>query len=211
MEDEDNEEEENSIFKVVLLGESGVGKTSIISRYTTDNYSDNVMSTTGATFATKKIVIEPYHKIKFKIWDTAGQEKFRSLTKIFYKNASVAILVYDITRLETFEKIKNFWIKEIEENAPSDIILALAANKSDCYENEEISLEEGKDLAKQMNAIFMSTSAKLKHGIEELFQIIGQKLINPEKNINEDGFKKKEEEFRKNVKLKKKKKKKECC
>ena len=106
MEDEDNEEEENSIFKVVLLGESGVGKTSIISRYTTDNYSDNVMSTTGATFATKKIVIEPYHKIKFKIWDTAGQEKFRSLTKIFYKNASVAILVYDITRLETFEFFK---------------------------------------------------------------------------------------------------------
>ena len=106
---------------------------------------------------------------------------------------------------------KKFWIKEIEENAPSDIILALAANKSDCYENEEISLEEGQDLAKQINSIFMSTSAKLKHGIEELFQIIGQKLINPEKNINEDGFKKKEEEFRKNVKLKKKKKKKECC
>ena len=196
--------------KVTLIGDSGVGKSSIIGRYISGIFRGDTLTTSGANYS-QKIYQKNNQKVRLNIWDTAGQEKFRSLTKIFYKNASVAILVYDITRLETFEKIKNFWIKEIEENAPSDIILALAANKSDCYENEEISLEEGQDLAKQMNAIFMSTSAKLKHGIEELFQIIGQKLINPEKNINENSFKKKEEEFRKNVKLKKKKKKKECC
>ena len=94
--------------KVVLLGETGVGKTSIISRYVTNKFSDVLMSTTGASYATKKIEIDSEHKIKLQIWDTAGQEKFRSLAKIFYQNSSVAVLVYDITRRDTFEKIKEY-------------------------------------------------------------------------------------------------------
>ena len=164
-----SEEEENDdyiVCKIVLLGETGVGKTSIISRYVHNNFSDVLMSTTGASFATKKLEIDPQHKIKFQIWDTAGQERFRSLAKIFYQNAAVAVLVYDITRRESFDKIKNFWIKEIKENAPSDIILALAGNKSDNYENEVVNLAEGKQLAKEIDAIFQSTSAMLSHGIE---------------------------------------------
>ena len=212
-----SDEEENDDFtvcKVVLLGEAGVGKTSIISRYVHNNFSEVLMSTTGASFATKKLEIDPEHKIKFQIWDTAGQERFRSLAKIFYQNASAAVLVYDITRRESFDKIKNFWIKEIKENAPSDIILALAGNKSDNYENEVVNLAEGKKLAKGIDAIFQSTSAMLSHGIDELFLSIGKKFIYPARSFSETNITKKEEEFRKGVKLKnqkKKKVKKKCC
>ena len=206
-----SDEEENDDFtvcKVVLLGETGVGKTSIISRYVHNNFSEVLMSTTGASFATKKLEIDSEHKIKFQIWDTAGQERFRSLAKIFYQNASVAVLVYDITRRDTFDKIKNFWIKEIKENAPSDIILALAGNKSDNYENEVVNLSEGKKLAKEIDAIFQSTSAMLSHGIDELFLSIGKKFMYPAGSFSESNLTKKEEEFRKGVKLKNQKKKK---
>ena len=212
-----SDEEENDDFtvcKVVLLGETGVGKTSIISRYVHNNFSEVLMSTTGASFATKKLEIDSEHKIKFQIWDTTGQERFRSLAKIFYQNASVAVLVYDITRRDTFDKIKNFWIKEIKENAPSDIILALAGNKSDNYENEVVNLSEGKKLAKEIDAIFQSTSAMLSHGIDELFLSIGKKFMYPAGSFSESNLTKKEEEFRKGVKLKnqkKKKVKKKCC
>ena len=212
---EDDAEIDYTTCKVVLLGEAGVGKTSIISRYVNNTFSDVLMSTTGASFAIKKLEIDPEHKIKFQIWDTAGQERFRSLAKIFYQNAAVAVLVYDITRRDSFQKLKDFWVKELKENAPSDIILALAANKSDNYEFEVVSLKEGKELAQEINAIFKSTSAMLSHGIEDLFKLIGEKFINPSLYINEPTITKKEEEFRKNIKIKNAKKqkveKKKCC
>ena len=212
---EDDAEIDYTTCKVVLLGEAGVGKTSIISRYVNNTFSDVLMSTTGASFAVKKLEIDPEHKIKFQIWDTAGQERFRSLAKIFYQNAAVAVLVYDITRRDSFQKLKDFWVKELKENAPSDIILALAANKSDNYEFEVVSLKEGKELAQEINAIFKSTSAMLSHGIEDLFKLIGEKFINPSLYINEPTITKKEEEFRKNIKIKNAKKqkaeKKKCC
>ena len=111
--------------------------------------------------------------------------------------------------------IKNFWIKELKENAPSDIILAIAGNKSDDYENEVVSLKEGKELAQEINAIFKSTSAMLSHGIDELFKCIGEKYINPSLNTNEETMNSKEENFRKNIKIKnsqkEKKEKKNCC
>jgi len=212
---EDDAEIDYTTCKVVLLGEAGVGKTSIISRYVNNTFSDVLMSTTGASFAVKKLEIDPEHKIKFQIWDTAGQERFRSLAKIFYQNAAVAVLVYDITRRDSFQKLKDFWVKELKENAPSDIILAVAANKSDNYEFEVVSLKEGKDLAQEINAIFKSTSAMLSHGIEDLFKLIGEKFINPSLYINEPTITKKEQEFRNNIKIKNAKKqkaeKKKCC
>ena len=106
--------------KVVLLGESGVGKTSIISRYISNTFG-NRKPTTGANFVTKTILLEDENKsIKFELWDTAGQERYRSLAKVFYKNAAVCVLVYDITRKSSFEELKLFWIKELKENVPSD-------------------------------------------------------------------------------------------
>ena len=107
--------------KVVLLGESGVGKTSIISRYISNTYRNQQLPTTGANFVTKTIILEDENKsIKFELWDTAGQERYRSLAKVFYKNAAVCVLVYDITRKSSFEELKLFWIKELKENASID-------------------------------------------------------------------------------------------
>ena len=108
--------------KVVLIGESGVGKTSIIARYIQNQFSTVLMSTTGASFATKTVYLEDKKQsIKFEIWDTAGQERYRALAKVFYKNASICILVYDITRKNSFEELKKYWFAEIKQNAPSNI------------------------------------------------------------------------------------------
>ena len=116
------EEEGALTCKVVLIGESGVGKTSIISRYTSNTFKSQLMSTPGANFVTKNVIMEDddNQTIKFEIWDTAGQERYRALAKVFYKNASVCVLVYDITRRSSFEELKNYWVKEIKENGPQD-------------------------------------------------------------------------------------------
>ena len=219
-----DEEEEYIPCKVVLLGETGVGKTSILTRYVAGSFSQLVMTSTSSTYVTKNIVVDN-NKIKFQIWDTAGQEKYRSLAKIFYQSAAVAILVYDITIKTSFEGIKEYWAKEIAQNAPEDIIIALVANKSDNYIEQQVSNQEGKDLAKHLNAIFQPTSAKLGSGINELFNIIAEKFIDPTKNISES-FMNKEEilEQKKKIRieeiknkrleaesLKEKKKKKKCC
>ena len=107
--------------KVVLIGESGVGKTSIIARYTQNSFKSQQLPTTCVNFVSKIIILEDENKsLKFELWDTAGQERYRSLAKVFYKNADVCVLVYDITRKSSFDELKNFWINEIKENTPSD-------------------------------------------------------------------------------------------
>ena len=123
--------------KVVLLGETTVGKTSIISRFIKDSFDPNCITSLGASFISKNLYFPEFKKtIKFDIWDTAGQEKYRSITKMFYKDASAAILVYDITREESFLEIKNFWFKEVKENSSEDLVVALVGNKKDLYEYE---------------------------------------------------------------------------
>ena len=218
-ENNDNDEnEEYVICKIVIIGEPGVGKTSIISRYVNNKFYEFMISTTGASYATKNLELDSQHKIKFQIWDTAGQERFRSLAKIFYQNASVVMLVYDIIIRSTFEQIKEYWIKEIKENALSDIIIALVANKNDNYEFEQVTVNEGKNLAKEINAMFKSTSAKSANGINELFINIGKKFIDPVCKLEESGEIKKEDKKDKSMTLKtpknnkeKENMKKKCC
>jgi small GTP-binding protein len=107
--------------KVVILGESGVGKTCIINRYINNTFNPESMTTSGASYASKTMYFENYEKnMKFDIWDTAGQEKFRSLTKIFYKETSVAILVYDVTRKESFEEVTKYWYHQIKDHSPKN-------------------------------------------------------------------------------------------
>jgi len=188
--------------KVVLIGESGVGKTSIISRFITNTFSSILMSTTGASFATKSIYLEKEDRtVVFEIWDTAGQEKYRSLAKVFYKNASVCLLVYDIARKASFDEIKNYWFKEIKNNASDNVILALAGNKSDMYEFEEVTEEEAKAYAKEINAIFQKTSAKMENGVNELFTMIAKKFVNPEtentSNLTKEELKKRGDKLKK--------------
>ena len=173
--------------KVVLLGETSVGKTSIISRYVNDTFETNSLTTTGASYAYKTIHLKQYNKsIKFEIWDTAGQERYRSLTKIFYKNASVAILCYDITKKGSFDEIKNYWFNQVKNNSPNDIVIAIAANKSDLYENEQVNEEEARNYAKSVGAIFIGTSAMNASGIEDLFKAVGSKFIDPNYCFEDD-------------------------
>ena len=120
------EEKENEFeikkCKLVFIGDSGVGKTAIISRFIKGTFENNYDSTNGATFANKKIEYKDKKIcLQFDIWDTAGQEKFKSLTKFFYKDAGIAILVYDITRIESFNSLKNFWMKQLKNNSGSNI------------------------------------------------------------------------------------------
>ena len=108
--------------KVILIGESGVGKTCIIVRFIHGYFAENAVTTTGANYASKSLEFKEYKKsLKYNIWDTAGQEKYRGLAKIFYKDADIAILVYDITNKDSFEELKNYWADEIKNNCSTNI------------------------------------------------------------------------------------------
>ena len=111
-------EEDALKCKVVLIGESGVGKTSIINRYSKNTFSPKLTSTPGDLFTAKAVFFKEYNNsIKFEMWDTPGQQKYRALAKVFYRNSAVCILFYDITKKQSFEELKNFWIKDIKANA----------------------------------------------------------------------------------------------
>ena len=175
------ESEESSSIKVVLLGETAVGKSSLINRFVNDQFQTNYTSTMTGSFFSKEVFYQKQQKnLKYEIWDTAGQEKYRAMNKIFYQSTKVVILVLDITRKDTFQAILNYWYKELKENAPQDVVIALAANKSDLYEYEEVTKEELDEYAKSINAIYQQTSALKDYGIKELFNKIGEKLLSTE-------------------------------
>ena len=168
-------------FKVVLVGETAVGKSCLIAKYIKNTFQSNFVPTMGGAFFTKEIFIKELDKkIKFEVWDTAGQEKYRSITKMYYKDANAAILVYDITREESFLEIKKFWFNEVKDNSPESTVIAIPANKKDLYEYEEVSKDTGENFAFSQGAIFKETSAKEGNGVNELFKMIGIKLLSPE-------------------------------
>jgi len=115
-----SEENKPINIKVVLIGEAGVGKTSIIMRYITNIFNPRQLATQGASYVSKIVEINKNQKVKFELWDTAGEEKYRAIARVFYQNASVCILVYDITRKSSFDEIKNFWVNEIKQNIQDD-------------------------------------------------------------------------------------------
>ena len=165
--------------KVVLLGESGVGKTCIMNQLMEGEFKEKTFSTISAQFHRKNFKFPGNKSITLDIWDTAGQEKFRSLNKIYYKNAKGVILVYDIADIKSFNEVKNYWYNQIKENTNNDVIIAVAANKSDLYEKRQVSDEDGEEFAKSIGAIFASTSAKNDSGITNLFENIAHKLLEP--------------------------------
>ena len=169
-------------MKCVLLGETAVGKSWLINRFVNDTFQSDFVPTMVGCYSSKEIFYQRANrKIKYEIWDTAGQEKYRSINKIFYQDASIAILVFDITRKDTFEAIKNYWYTEVRDNSPKDIIIAIAANKCDLYEYEEVNNEEIQEFSNSINALYKQTSAKSGNGIKDLFNNIGYKLLSPEK------------------------------
>ena len=184
-EEQDNDNEES--LKVVLLGESGVGKTSIISQFIRGVFNEDCMSTNGATFSTKKKEYKEHNKIlSFEIWDTAGQEKYRSLATMFFKDATVALLVFDITSEKTYREIKDYWLNVVKENGPKKMIMYLVGNKYDLLEKETVNEEDAREYAKSENIPLWFTSAKNSTGIEDLFAEIGLKYLDPEFSSNED-------------------------
>ena len=134
----------------------------------------------GASYASKKVDYPHLGKsLVLDIWDTAGQEKYKSLTKFFYKDAAMIILVYDITRKESYDNLKNYWYKEIQEHGEKDIVLGIAGNKSDLYDNEAVPEKEAREFAKSINAIYALTSAQNNSGVNKLFEDIGHKYLDP--------------------------------
>ncbi len=194
--------DEPESVKVVLLGESGVGKTCIISQFTSNKFNPRCATSVSAQFISKTIEFPQYQKaIKFDIWDTVGQEKYRSLAKIFYKDAKVIIFVYDITTEFSFEALKNFWYKETINNANNEPILAIVANKIDLYQAQDVAESDAKAFADEIGAIFQNTSALSNSGINKLFDNLGKKIIMPDydykagdKEAKENYEKKKNEE-----------------
>lgn len=163
------------ICKVVLVGETQTGKTSIIAKLTKDIFQEEVGSTIVNSITNYKIELEDTKTVQLVIWDTAGQEKYRSLNTLFYKDAVIVVLVYDQTQRKTFEEVKNYWIPQIRSHCGEKIIVAIAANKSDLFEEQEVSDEEGKQLAEATKGIFMQTSCKTGSGIKELFLALAKK------------------------------------
>ena len=219
---------EGSGKKLVFIGDPGVGKTCIISRFLKGTFDADQITTVGASYASKTIKIsETNESLTLDIWDTAGQEKYRSLTRIFFQGAKLAILVYAINRKDSFENLKNVWLKELKDHADKNVVLGVAGNKSDLYEKEEVPEQEAREFAKSIGAIFCLTSAQTNSGIEELFEEMGKKFLDPNSTINEsenqnldqahkqkkDEKKKEKKEEQKNIQLKnvKKKEKKNCC
>ena len=200
--------------KLVFIGDSGVGKTCIISRFLKGTFEHNINSTDGASYASKSIDVNG-KSLLLDIWDTAGQERYKSLTKFFYKGAKMAILVYDITRKESFDNIKSFWYNQIKEYGDEGILLGIAGNKSDKYDEEVVPEEEARDYAKSIGAIFQLTSAQNNSGINELFKSMGAKYLDPNAKVDEP-----EQNQNKNIKIdaqehkqkdNEQKKKKGCC
>ena len=189
-------------IKVVLLGESGVGKTSIISQFTTHKFDPHRETSLSAQFISKTVEFPDLgQSIKFDIWDTVGQEKYRSLAKIFYKDAKVIIFVYDIATDYSFEELKKYWYEETKSNSDGNPIFAVVANKIDLYADQKVSNNDGLKFAEEIGAIFQTTSALSDSGITTLFENIGKTYLVPgydyravDKKAQEEFMKKKQEE-----------------
>ena len=212
-----NEKEMESL-KIVLIGESGVGKTSIISQFIDHVFQDDQQSTIGCTFSTKTIECNNGKVLKFEIWDTAGQERYRSVTKMFYKDAAAVILVYDISSKYSFEQLQKYWVPQVLDNSPKNSILAMMANKSDLIEKEQVDEGEARAYAKEIKALFALTSAKNNLGVCDLFMEIAKKYSGAdsassiEENEETDEYKKIRAESVKVTKLSQNTmKKKGCC
>ena len=184
--------------KVVLLGESVVGKTSIINQFTTNKFNPRISTSVSAQFISKTMNFPEFEKsMKFDIWDTVGQEKYRYLTKIFYRDAKVILLVYDITKEHSFQALKDYWYKEVKNTAEGEPLLVVVANKTDLYLKQTVNNNDGREFADQIRAFFQTTSALNSEGINNLFENIGKKLIMPDYDYqNTDKSKEKNEKIK---------------
>jgi small GTP-binding protein len=161
------------MFKLLIVGASGVGKTCMLLRFADNGFEADCLSTTGVDFKVKQIDLDG-KRVKLQIWDSAGQERFRNITSSYYRNCSGIIIVYDVTKLESFNKVTE-WIAEVRRFVPT-VPLIVVGNKCD-LEDRQVSTEDGKQLAEKQGLIFLETSAKTNLNIETAFQELSKKLI----------------------------------
>ncbi|KAI3457167.1 hypothetical protein Pfo_013830 [Paulownia fortunei] len=161
------EDDYDYLFKVVLIGDSGVGKSNLLSRFTRNEFSLESKSTIGVEFATRSIRVDD-KVVKAQIWDTAGQERYRAITSAYYRGAVGALLVYDVTRHVTFENVER-WLKELRDHTDSNIVIMLVGNKADLRHLRAVSTEDSKDFAERESTFFMETSALESMNVENAF------------------------------------------
>eukprot|EP01095_Lingulamoeba_sp_RSL-Kostka_P011627 TRINITY_DN448_c0_g1_i1.p1 TRINITY_DN448_c0_g1~~TRINITY_DN448_c0_g1_i1.p1 ORF type:complete len:220 (-),score=87.57 TRINITY_DN448_c0_g1_i1:218-877(-) len=164
------DDEYDYLFKVVLIGDSGVGKSNLLSRFTRNEFNLESKSTIGVEFATRSIAVDS-KTIKAQIWDTAGQERYRAITSAYYRGAVGALLVYDISKQITFENVER-WLNELRDHADSSIVIMLVGNKNDLRHLRAVSTEEAQQFAERHGLSFIETSALESTNVEEAFQTI---------------------------------------
>ena len=194
-------------FKILLIGDLGVGKSCVILRYVEGDFPGNIMSSIGVDFKTKQIELDD-HSIKMQIWDTAGHEKFRTITTSYYKSAQAIIILYDITQKSSFDHIRN-WITEIDKFGKQGVLKVIVGNKLDLENNRKISKEDAENLALKYGVKLWEVSAKDNTNIEEMFvDTIKTLLEKNSKIINESSSMGNNIKLSKNIKNKNNKK---CC
>jgi len=201
------------LLKYIIIGDASVGKSNLLLRYVYSTFNQEYQLTIGVEFGEKTEILNG-KGYRIQIWDTAGQEQFRSITRTYYKNSVCAIVVYDITRRETFDNVMT-WIEDCKNNSPKTVFIVLVGNKSDLEDERQVTTEEGEEFATKYGLLFLETSAKTKKNVNEIFtksvEFISQRI---EKNYydttnEESGIK----QTNKSTKLskEKKQKKKGCC
>ena len=167
---------DDCVYKILLLGDSTVGKTCFLLRYCDKRFQEAHLSTIGLDYRLKSMTLKNGKNIKLQIWDTAGQDRFRAITKNYYKGANGIILIYDVTNLQSYENVKN-WISQIKEEANPNVLIYLAGNKIDVGEEERVvKTEEGQKIADELNLPFYETSAKNGLNVNEIFEDILEKI-----------------------------------
>ena len=189
------------LYKILLLGDTQVGKSSFLMRYIDNTFQESYLSTVGLDFKVKNVQLDDGKTYRVQIWDTAGQDRFHAITRNYFKNAHGIILIYDVTLIESFQNVKN-WIKQIKEEVTDKVSIILVGNKIDMENQRVVSKEEGEKMAASYGLKFFECSAKTGENVEEIFKDIVTKTV--------ENFSKVEE--KEATKLKNKKgQKKGCC
>jgi len=157
----------NYLLKYVIVGDASVGKSNLLLRYTHGQFREEYQLTIGVEFGSSNITIDK-NVFRIQIWDTAGQENFKSITRSYYKNSACALIVYDITRRISFENLSD-WIEDCKNSSPKTVFMVLVGNKCDLEENREVTEEEGKEFAERHGMLFFETSAKTGQNVKEVF------------------------------------------
>ncbi|PSS34580.1 Ras-related protein like [Actinidia chinensis var. chinensis] len=189
MDSSEEDEGEEYLFKVVIIGDSAVGKSNLLSRYARNEFNPHSKSTIGVEFQTQSMEIDG-KEVKAQIWDTAGQERFRAVTSAYYRGAVGALIVYDISRRTSFDSVAR-WLEELKTHCDTTMARMLVGNKCDLENIRDVSVEEGKNLAEVEGLFFIETSALDSTNVKKAFEIVIREIYNnvSRKVLNSDSYK----------------------